>query len=140
MAMNIFERASRKALRFSTSHGLISTEQLWEMPLSSGDGFNLDDVAKGVHRSLKEADEMSFVSDTPSTETRDDELRMDILKHVIGVKKRQADNRAKRAEKADKRRKLIDALAAKEDAELRDKSKDDILADLAALDDDTDDD
>lgn len=47
-----------------------------------------------------------------------------------------AENEARKAsaEKAEKRRMLLDALAAKEDAELGSKSKEDILKELAALD------
>lgn len=61
-------------------------------------------------------------------------LKLDILKHVIAAKIAENEARKVSAEKAEKRRKLLDALAAKEDAELGAKTKEDILKELAALD------
>ena len=45
--MNIFERASRRKLRFDTVVGLLATEQLWELPLTAkGERPDLDKLAR----------------------------------------------------------------------------------------------
>ena len=45
----MFEKASRLKLRFSTSIGMLSAEDLWDLPLSSRNGTaNLDDVARNL--------------------------------------------------------------------------------------------
>ena len=51
VAVNIFEQASRNKLRFDTNiKGVISTEDLWDLPLTSDTGrVNLDDIAKALY-------------------------------------------------------------------------------------------
>ena len=39
MTMNIFEYATRAKLRFASSRGDLTVEQLWDVPLRSTDGF-----------------------------------------------------------------------------------------------------
>ena len=46
---NIFELATRKALRFGTERGPVTVEQLWQMPLQSKNLFDLDNVAKACN-------------------------------------------------------------------------------------------
>ena len=52
--MNIFEMATRKKIRFNSPQGDLSTEDLWDLPLSSkvNGKANLDDIAKDLHRLL----------------------------------------------------------------------------------------
>jgi hypothetical protein len=51
--MNIFEQATRRAIRFESAKGDLSVEQLWDLPLQSRNQFDLDTVAKTVNRQLK---------------------------------------------------------------------------------------
>jgi hypothetical protein len=55
--MDIFEKASREKLRFSTSQGQFSVEDLWNLPLTSPSGrsVNLYDIANGLNKELKES-------------------------------------------------------------------------------------
>lgn len=134
--MDIFEKASRKKLRFPSSVGDLTTEQLWDLPLvSTAKGkATLDAIARNVNANLKSVTEESFVDVRPNPLKADYELQLDILKHVIAVKIAEAEAAKSRAEKAAKRSKILEALAAKEDAELGAKSKDDLLKELADLD------
>lgn len=127
--MNIFERASRRKLRFPSDRGELSTEQLWDLDLLS-----LDKIARTVNTALKSVTEESFIETKPNPAQRGCELQLEIVKHVIASK--QADIKAAeaRAEKADRRRKLVDALGAKEEEELGKKSKAQLIKDLAKLD------
>lgn len=132
--MNIFERAARKNLCFSTSKGVVSAAQLFDMPLTSRDAFNLDATAQNVAAEIESAAGKSFVSEEHNPAKANNELRLDILKHVIASKLLDKQAVETRAANVAKRSKLIDALAVKEGAELAGKSKDEILAELAELD------
>ena len=132
--MNIFERASRAKLRFESTVGALLTEQLWDLPLTAkGERANLDTMARGVFSELKSLEEGSFVTLTPDPRKTDLELRLDILKHVIAAKLEAKASQEKLAENAERKRKLLSALAAKEEAELIGMSKDQIEAEIAKL-------
>mgnify|MGYP003424262987 FL=1 len=91
---NIFERASRLKLRFSTAKGTVTVEELWDFPLET-----LDTLAQQAHKKLKEQDEASFIPTT--TAPRGDatlQLTFDILKHVIETKFAEEQARKSRAE------------------------------------------
>lgn len=133
--MDIFERASRCVLRFQTTKGIITAEDLWQLPLTSVRGaMNLDDIARFYHRALKSDDNVSFV-DRPATTPADDtnQLRFDIVKHVINT--RQEENKTARAvmENQEKKKRLLEIIATKQDKELEGKSLDELKALVAAL-------
>jgi hypothetical protein len=133
--MNIFERASRAKLRFSSSVGELTTENLWDLPLTAkGDRPNLDTLARAVHSELKDLDEVSFVNVKPDPRKSDLELRLEILKHVIEAKMTAKAAAEKAAENAERKRKLLAALDAKQEQELVGMSKDQIEAEIAKLD------
>lgn len=132
--MNIFERASRAKLRFATAIGELTAEQLWDLPLAvRGDRPDLDKIARAVHFELKGLDEVSFVDTKPDPRKVDLELRFDILKHIIDSKKTDAAAAQTAAQNAEFKRKLLDALAAKEGEELSKLSADDLKKKLAEL-------
>jgi hypothetical protein len=116
--MNIFEQASRQKARFASIKGEITTEQLWDLPLQSKSGFDLDTVAKNVNAELKGVTEESFVATTSNPAKATLELKLEIVKHVIAV--RLAENEAQRsaAAKAAEKQRLLDILAKKEDQAL----------------------
>lgn len=131
--MNIFEHATRNAFRFPSIKGLISTEDLWDLPLQSKTGFDLDSVAKAVNAELKSTAEESFVTTTPTPRSKELEIKLEIVKHVIGVKL--AENEAARTAAARKveREKLTAILAGKQEAELQGLSKEELQARIDAL-------
>ena len=132
--MNIFERASRGKLRFGSTIGQLSTEQLWDLPLTSkGDRPNLDAMARGVFHELKGLEEASFVEGKPDPRKADLELRLELLKHVIAVKLELKAAAEKAAENAERKRKLLNALAAKDESLLQGMTKEQIEAEIAKL-------
>lgn len=133
MTTDLFERASRAAIRFSSPVGDLTTEQLWALPLTSSKGANLDIVARTVNRELKSLTEESFVTLKPDPRKADLELRLDIIKRVIEVKLAEKAAADKRAENAERKRKLLAALASKEEAGLASMTKEQIEAEIAAL-------
>ena len=135
--MNIFEQATRQKLRFPTARGLVATEDLWDIPLLSKDGFNLNSIAKDVNSRVKIAGEENFVPTAvkPTAEAKREELRLEVIKHVIGVKVEEQNAAKKKAERAAEREKLVELLAKKQDAQLEGLSADEIRQRLAALED-----
>ena len=57
---DLFERATRQKLRFETTSGNISVEDVWSLPLSSGK-LNLNDLAKALNKEIKTFDEEDFI-------------------------------------------------------------------------------
>lgn len=78
--MNIFERAARTKLRFHSTKGNLTTEDLFDLSLTS-----LDSLARSINSLLKAEGEESFIETKPEKNTVL-ELQLDILKHVIATK------------------------------------------------------
>ncbi|AEI71072.1 hypothetical protein [EBPR siphovirus 2] len=134
--MNIFERASRNGLRFQSPVGLLTTEQLWSLPLTAKTSTvaSLNGIGIAIKRKLAEVSDESLVEARPNPQKAELELALEIVKHVIAAKQAQAAAADERAAKAQRRGKILEALAAQEDKELTSKSKDDLLKELQALD------
>lgn len=131
--MNIFEQATILKLRFTSIKGELTAEQLWDLPLQSKTGFDLDNVAKTANTTLKAFAEESFVNATGNPQKAKYELMMEIVKHIIASKV--AENEAARnatARKAE-RDKLVSILGDKEDEALRSLTPEQIKARLATL-------
>lgn len=133
MERNIFELATRQAVRFETNRGLITTEHLWDMPLIAKGGYDLDTVAKGVNAQLKAVSEESFVATRVNPAKADHELRLEVVKHVIAVKLAEQEDRAKAAARAQERAKLLQLLDKKQDAEMEAMTPEQIQKRLAEL-------
>lgn len=131
---NIFEKATRLKLRFLTSVGLISIEELWDLPLTAGfKNPNLDKIARDVHGALKLKDEISFVDVRPDPEKAELQLKLDILKHIIGVKMEEKKLAEESAANAERKRRILIALEQKQESALTQMSEEDLRAELAKL-------
>jgi len=111
----MFEQAARQKFRFDSSRGLLTVEDLWDIPLSSTSPTraNLDDIARGLHRRLRNDEDVSFVEpDRKSDATV--QTMFDLVKRVIEV--RLAENAAARSlrEKAEKKQQLLSILKDRE--------------------------
>lgn len=115
----MFEKATRMRLRFETTAGLIDVEDLWQLPLTSTRGkINLDDIAKDLHKKLKNDDEVSFVYKDKKPESVD-QLRFDIVKHIIDVKIAEREAEADAMARKEKKQKILALIAEKQDENLR---------------------
>lgn len=132
---DIFKYAAQHKLRFPSARGDLTVEQLFQLPLKSQTGFDLDTVARTINGELKGVSEESFVEDT-SADPRKQALTvsLDIVKDVIATK--QAENRAAldKTRKSAERKKLLDVIAAKKDEKLSQSSLDELEKKLAELD------
>lgn len=137
--MNIFERAARSKLRYPSVKGELTTEDLWDLPLIASARatrdvkVDLDTIARSVSVTLRGMDQDSFVELKPDPRKGILELQLEILKHIIASKVADQQAAQTRADKAEQRRILTEALAQKETAEVGAMSKEEILSKLAEL-------
>lgn len=124
--MNIYEKAIRTKLRFQTSRGEITTEQVRDMPLTSSKGFDLDSLAKQVNRELKQLADESFVSVSVNPVKETLELQLELLKAVIAERLEAKEERKKAADVAAERQRLLQILHQKKDQELEQLSPEEI--------------
>lgn len=132
--MSIFEQASRAKVRFNSVKGRITVEDLWDLPLTSKAGFDLDNVAKAVNADLKSATEESFVATNANPAKALLELQMSVVKHVIAVRMKENEDRRTAEARLDERRRLLQILETKQDEKLRGQSAEEIMARIAELD------
>lgn len=129
--MDMFEQASRLKLRFESSRGLLTVEDLWELPLQSSTGRpNLDGIAIGLYEQVKHtADIPSFVNPTTENEQASTlQLAFDIAKHIIGVRVAERDELKLASERREKKQRILELIARKEDEALGERSVDELRA------------
>ncbi len=131
--MNIFEQASILKLRFPSSKGELTTEQLWELPLQSKSQFDLDNVAKAVNGQLRAVTEESFVSTATNPAKDTLQTKLEIVKHIIAAKITENTALRNAAARKAEREKLVGILADKQDEQLKALTPDAIRARIAEL-------
>ncbi|MHA1302118.1 MAG: hypothetical protein ACTSPI_00250 [Candidatus Heimdallarchaeaceae archaeon] len=129
----MFEKTTRLKLRFETVRGNVTAEDLWDMPLLSRDNFNLDTVARVLHKEVKESDEISFVKSSSNSKAALLELRFDIVKHVIATKLKESEAREAFVVKKEKKDFLLRLIKDKKEDAFKDKSVDDLEKELENL-------
>lgn len=133
MTINIFEYATRQKIRFQSTRGELTTEQIWDVPLRSGDGFDLNAVAKAASKTLKESSETNFVETKKTVAQARNEAVLGIIKYVIETKLAEEDAAKTRAENRAKKDKLLRILAEKQDGKLSEMSEKELQRQIAAL-------
>ena len=130
----MFEKAARLKLRYDTGRGRLSVEDLWDLPLLSNKHgvVCLDDVAKELHREMKDSDEESFVIQTsePNEELK---LKFEIVKHIIRVRLAEEAAKKNAALIAEKKQQIMAIMVEKETETLKGSSLEELRALLAAL-------
>lgn len=130
---NLFQLASRQKFRFQSIKGELTTEHLWDLPLTARGGFNLDEVAKQVAADLKAAGEESFVQKKSNPAKSKLEAKLEIVKHIIAAKLEEAEKAAKASQNQEERQRLLAVLNRKQDAALEELTPEQIQARLAEL-------
>ena len=131
---NLFLQATREKFRFESPKGDLSVEQLWDLPLTSRTGFDLDTVAKAVNTNLKSSNEESFVNVSNNPAVSRLQAQLEVVKAIIEIKLAQAEAAKKRVEKAAERQRLMEVLHSKKDQELQGLSVEEIERRLSQLD------
>lgn len=107
--MNIFEKGTRLGLRFQSSKGLVSIEDLWTLPDTT-----LDSIANALNNELSKSSFSLFDKSKPSNSQL--ELKMEILKHIANVKtleKEASSLRAKKRQENENKLAQLEAAALK---------------------------
>lgn len=122
----MFEKASRLKLRFKSEKGELTVEDLWELPLTGTNGrVNLDDIARGLHRQLKNDEDVSFVIKDKKSDAVI-QLKFDVVKHIIEVRLAEDNARMIAQDNAAKKQQVLKIIAEREDEELKGMSKEEL--------------
>ena len=133
--INIFEYATRNKLRFTSIKGELTLEQLWDAPLRSNDGFNLNEIAKQANKTWKATTEESFVPTTKTPAHTRLESTLEVVKFVIDVKLRDEVEAERKAKNKLEREQLLAILAEKQQGKLSEMSETQLQKRIAALSD-----
>lgn len=131
---NLFKIATRRKMRFPSTRGMLTAEQLYDLTLP-----DLDSTARAIHGDLKSLTEDSFVEIKPDPRNGLLTDALDLVKEVIADKLADKDRAEKRAKKSALRTILLAAAARKQDEALSSASLEDIQKQLAELDGDDED-
>ena len=116
----MFVIATRMKYRYPFK-GLISTEDLWDLSVQ-----NLDSIFKTLNAQLKDLGEESLLVEADDNGRGILMNKIDIIKYILRTKlEEQARNRQAAANVA-KRQRILEVIASKEDAALRDMSVEDL--------------
>lgn len=104
----MYKQASKMKLRFATSKGNLSVEDLWDLSLPA-----LDRLAVSYDEELAKSPRKSFITnDTPSNSEL--ELKFNIVKDVITDKLKDKAAREAAKDKAAEKARLTELLAKKQ--------------------------
>lgn len=123
----MFESAVRGKYRFPFK-GQVTVEDLWD--LSPKD---LDSIFKTLNAQSKKANEESLLASKSATDVVLD-TKIEIVRYIVGVKLAEAERAKAAKENREKKQRLAELIADKQDAELRGKSVAELQAMMAALD------
>lgn len=116
----MYKQAALLKLRFETSKGNLTAEQLFDLSMS-----DLSSAIRNVNAQLKkekaEDDELAFLEGVDVVETQNS-LRFKILKDVYLTKKEARDAAVVDFENKQRKQRIAEIIAAKKDAALAEKS------------------
>lgn len=129
----MFEQATRNRYRYPSRKGLLTTEDLWEVPLIAKDGFDLDTIAKTINRELKDLQEESFVNTTEGSKQQELKAKLSVIVHIIEVRQKESKQAAERNYKEMERKRLQSILASKQEQALHNLTPEELQARIDAL-------
>lgn len=124
--LNLFEVATRNNYQFPF-RGMINVIDLWDLSLT-----NLDSVFKTLNAESKKSQEESLLV-TKSKEDEEISNKIEIVKHIVIVKLAEKKAREDAKKNAEKRQRLLEIKAKRQDAALENMSDDELDKALAEL-------
>lgn len=123
----MFEQAVRMKLRFATTKGMLSVEDLWDLTITA-----LNAIAVSLNKELKAVNEESFLDEGNKVDevTR---LKFNISLHILKTKQAEKKARADDTIKKAKRQKILGIMAAKKDEALEAMSESELQKQLDEL-------
>ena len=122
----MFEFALKNKVRFPYK-GLVSVEDLFDLSVR-----DLDGIFKTLNAQVKKSQEESLLA----TKTKEDEtlaIQIEIVKHIVKTKLDEAEAVKQSKELKEKKQKIMEIIAAKQDESLHNASVEELQAMLANL-------
>lgn len=119
----MYKEGIRSKVRFETSKGLLSIEQLWDLSRTQ-----LATVVRNLKKKLKEDsdDDLAFLDDTAKQVDKLDQLKFNIAKDIYLTKKAEYDASVNEAEIKANNQKILAIIKEKQEASLKDMSVEDL--------------
>ena len=131
----MFEKATREKTRFNSVQGMLTVEQLWDLPLTTtrNNVASLNALAIDIQKEINGSSEITFVKSNGNTGNVELKDKLAILVHIIEV--RENENQAALDAKAIKSKKAVleELIAKKTDEALGNKSIEELQKELAEL-------
>lgn len=114
--MESYKLASKEKLRFNTTKGLLSVEQLWDLSVS-----DLDALAVSLETEYQTSGKKSFVVKS-SAKDKTTKLKFDVVLDVLTTKVDEQQALTEAKEIRDHNKKILGLIADKQDESLKGKS------------------
>lgn len=114
--MENYKEASRQKLRFQTSKGLLSSEQLWDLSLT-----DLDTLAVSLQESYENSKGKSFL-EKRTTKDKTLKLQFDIVLDILQTKAAEVEAAQTERENKEHNQKILELIKEKQDDSLKGKS------------------
>ena len=115
---DLFITATRHQYRFPF-HGSITVEDLWTLHFTQ-----LNEVYKTLSKSVKGEDEAGLFEEVkPDRHTLN---MIEIVKYIFSVKKAEEEERKQAKEKAEKRQRILEIMARKQDEKMESMSEEEL--------------
>ena len=124
---NLFELATRERYRFPW-HGLISVEDLWQLPQEE-----LNNIYKQLMDSKRKTEVDSLMVEKTKENSQALDNCIDIVKYIFQYKEDQKNAAIKAKEKAEKKQRILELMAKKQDEAMAEKSVEELEAMLEEL-------
>jgi|JI7StandDraft_1071085.scaffolds.fasta_scaffold15538_2 hypothetical protein len=111
--MSNFKEATKQKLRFTTTKGSLSVEQLWDLSVEE-----LDTLAVSLEKEYGESGKKSFLV-TKSVKDKKTKLMFDVALEVLTTKLEEAEVAAKKKEDKEHNDKIFELIAQKQDDKLK---------------------
>ena len=119
--VDLFKVAVKKKYRFNFK-GQLTVEDLWDLSVE-----DLDKIYKNLKSQQKNASEESLL-DTVTKEDRELSNKVEIIKSIVTDKLAAAERAKKSAEKKAQNQRILEIMADKQDAALKEKSLEELQA------------
>ena len=114
--MENFKQASKQKLRFQTTKGLLSVEQLWDLSLS-----DLDSLAVSLQEAYENSKGKSFLTKR-TTKDATIKLQFDVVLDILQTKVEESELLREAKENKEHNEKILNLISEKKDEELKGKS------------------
>lgn len=131
--MDMYKIAFQKKFRFGTVRGMLTVEDLFDLPLTSKNGVSLQAVAQKINATIKSVDEEDFVGEKSTTADSMQILKLDIVKDVIATRKQINRDLIDAKSKAAQKEKIMSLITEKKDDKLKSLDLEDLEKQLAEL-------